>query len=146
MSTTRGPFLNVDLDLYDKGGLRELVRAMEPGMFVMHEAEDFASLELATGTTPGLDSVLNGLTDIVEALPRPARTLWNKCQRRVMNVGVESVSAPAVLSIPLRTLKRLIAIGAELELTLYPSRPAQIRQGGSKPSKSPRRKRTSPGS
>jgi hypothetical protein len=124
-------FLNVDLDLHDRSGVRSLVAAFEPKLVVLHKEETFASLELATGTTPPLDEVLNGIAEVVEALPRQARTLWDRCQRRTMNLGFEAgdTHPSRGFVIPGPTLTRLASVGAELEVTIYASSPGRKRSG-----------------
>ncbi|SRR6266852_196294 len=124
-------FLNVDLDLHDRSGVDSLVAAFEPKLVVLHKEETFVSLELATGTTPPLDEVLNGIADVVEALPRQARTLWDRCQRRTMNLGFEAgdTHSSRGFLIPAPTLTRLVSVGAELEVTIYAPSHGRRRSG-----------------
>lgn len=135
-------FLNVDLELRDAAGVGALVRALVPKLVVLHEEMAFVSLELASGPTPPLDVVLNQIVDVVEGLPAMARRHWARCQQRRLNVGIEAGDGnpSSGFVVPAATLKRLVAVGADLELTVYPPSPGRKRTA-TRAGRGPRRSR-----
>ena len=121
---TRAEFLNVDLDLFG-GELAEVIAALEPGAFVLHEERDaspaMATLEL-DGDPQSLEDAVAGFADLVEKMPASAPASWDGCERRVMNVGIQAGDDPhqATFALSKDALARLVNMHAELLFTVYP--------------------------
>ncbi|WNG16797.1 hypothetical protein [Cystobacter fuscus] len=117
-TTTR--FLNVDLDLRARSGLAELVRALEPTMTVMHHEGDFASLELHEHPED-IDDAMRRFVELIHALAPEARALWDGCESRQMNIGIQAGAEPHSMGFGLsfHSMRLLVGIGAEVEFTVY---------------------------
>lgn len=120
-ATTR--FLNVDLDLRARAGLAELVRALEPTMTVMHHHGDFASLELHE-QSEDIDDAMRRFAELIHALAPEARALWDACESRQMNIGIQAGAEPHSIGFGLsfHSMGLLVGIGAEVEFTVYGAR------------------------
>ncbi len=96
-------FLNVDLDLRgpSEAEVRELVRFLEPSALMMNLSGTFASLELRE-TVENAAEAIAGFVRVVRSLPPQTRALWDRCESRVMNVGIQSRPLPhaAVFELP----------------------------------------------
>ncbi|MGE6760649.1 hypothetical protein ACQKGO_21710 [Corallococcus interemptor] len=113
-------FLNVDLDLRCTAGVRELVHALEPFMLILRVTDTEASLEHRE--QPGsVEEGLHWLVQVVENLPAEARRLWDACETRTMNVGIQADSKPheALFPVSRDAMTALLRIGAELLFTVY---------------------------
>ncbi len=117
-------FLNVDLDLFG-AELAEVLAALEPGAFAINEkreATEMATLELA-GSPRTLEDAVVGFADLVDRLPPHAREGWDRCDRRLMNVGIQAGNSPnqAMFHLSEHALARLASMHAELVFTVYAS-------------------------
>ncbi|WNG26357.1 hypothetical protein F0U62_21745 [Cystobacter fuscus] len=120
-ATTR--FLNVDLDLRARSGLAELVRALEPTMSVMNHHGDFASLELHE-QPEDIDDAMRRFVELIHALPPEVRALWDGCESRQMNIGIQAGAEPHSIGFGLsfHSMRLLVGIGAEVEFIVYGAR------------------------
>lgn len=140
--TTR--FLNVDLDLRRRSGLVQLVRALEPALISLRVSEQDATLELAK-QPEGVGEAIDDIAMEVERLPAVLRATWDSCTSRTMNVGIGAGGEPheMLFAVPLSSLLRLTAIGADLAFTVYGSRApsSRLRTSRTKPRSGARRSR-----
>lgn len=121
METTR--FLNVDLDLSAPNGLLPLVRALQPTLISLRASDKDVTLELAK-QPEGVGEAIDGIAREVERLPASLRSIWDSCSTREMNVGLAAGREPheTHFLVPLASLSRLAAIGADLVFTVYGSK------------------------
>jgi hypothetical protein len=115
-------FLNVDLDLHAKSGLKDLLAALDPSVFVLNpeSPDDHASVELST-QPQSVDEAIQLYYDLVQALPPPARALWDNCEKRTMDIGIQSGDHPHQTRYLLsgETIARLSSMKADVAFTVY---------------------------
>jgi hypothetical protein len=113
-------FLNVDLDLRSTQDLTSLLEAMKAHAFTLHHEADHARLELRDHPDE-VDGTLLGFIAAVEALPPPARALWDQCEERALDIGIQAGATPhsTTFSIAATTVEKLARIGATLCFTVY---------------------------
>ena len=120
-------FLNVDLDLESTDDLNALVLALEPRAMSLERPPGRASFELKVPVSPADPELLiREFVSIVHQLPPEARTLWDRCSRRVLDIGIQCASCPAQETYRLTpaTLRMAADVGAEIALTVYAMLPA----------------------
>jgi hypothetical protein len=120
MKTSTTTFLNVDLDLRVDRGLDELLKILEPFAFVLNKSTQEASVELRQGPH-SLDDTLKKFVEHIERLPPQAKRLWNQCEYRRFNVGIQAGTEPheARFTISNKVIGQLANIGSELTVTVY---------------------------
>lgn len=113
-------FLNVDLDLRSTKRLGPLLAGFGPRVSVLHERDDFVVLELAEQPDTAERAVL-AFAALVDALPPDLRALWDGCERRRLDVGIQAGEAPHSITFELSpsALAAAVRIGAELAVTIY---------------------------
>ncbi len=114
-------FLNVDLDLRVSAGLEELLGYLGSSVLVMHQTAQVASLELSNSNDGSLDVTLVKWVELVQSLPESGRAIWDRCDHRSMNIGIQSAEKPhAVLfAISDKTVSLLASVRAEIALMVY---------------------------
>jgi len=131
MARREPEFLNVDLDLESRDGLGQFVDAL-PSMVVMFNARMrgryVLSLELgAHGLS--LDQTLRRFAKVISALSGKPRRLWQRATKRCFNIGFECGDRPAPpFLIQRRSVEAIAALGATVEITLYPQEKQKRRQ------------------
>ncbi|WP_440054831.1 hypothetical protein ACSLBF_01310 [Pseudoalteromonas sp. T1lg65] len=118
-------FLNVDLELESKQDISALVSDLKRNAVVLHYDKDeyrqLARIEAsAEEMTP--DKAINHLCELVESCSKPALKQWLSCSKRTFDIGFSSGTSPKCYSQALHvdTLLRISAIGAGIEITMYP--------------------------
>ena len=118
-------FLNVDLELESKQDISVLVADLKKVATILHYDKDeyrqLARIEVAGEiTTP--DKAINHLCELIESCSRNALKQWLSCSRRTFDMGFESGTSPKCFNQALHadTLLRISAIGAGIEVTIYP--------------------------
>ena len=120
-------FLNVDLELVTRGEIDALL-AHWGALFILRDsAEDGKRtiwIELEQDhrdVEPTLDAFLS----LVESVPVRLRTLWDDCDDRCFNVGVQSGFSPhsAAFFVASSTLRRIADVNAHVEFTVYGASP-----------------------
>ena len=118
-------FLNVDLEIESKQDIAQLVADLKKSAVVLHYDKDdtrqLARIEAKLDvTTP--DKAINHLCELVESCSRNALKQWLTCSRRTFDIGFQSGQSPKCFNQPLHadTLLRISALGAGIEITLYP--------------------------
>ena len=113
-------FLNVDLDLRGDG-LEELLRYLGSSVLVMHQAAHELALELSNRVDEPLDETLAKWIELLQSLPEPGRAIWNRCNLRSMNIGVQSAEKPysALFTISSSRVSQLASLQAEIVVTVY---------------------------
>ncbi|HUR19379.1 MAG TPA: hypothetical protein VMZ90_01135 [Vicinamibacterales bacterium] len=117
-------FLNVDLDLRSRSSLEPLVKAFGRKILVLHcgrEGREYgAHLELGL-SYDNPDLLLRRFVALVEALPRPARALWNRARVREFNIGIQSATKPQSFDLHLKdaTVRAVARVNARIGMTVY---------------------------
>lgn len=118
-------FLNVDLEIESKQDIAQLVSDLGKSAMVLHydkdETRQLARIEAnADVTSP--DSAINHLCELIESCSRNALKQWLSCTKRTFDIGFQSGKNPKCFNQALHadTLLRISAIGAGIEMTIYP--------------------------
>lgn len=134
-------FLNVDLDVVCGESLAPLTRAFKSHNVRAINERIEAGEWLVGYETSGIDgnpeSCTHLLLDAIAKLPAPLEALWSRCSRRDFNIGFACGAEPwgFEASLSNETLKRILAVGASVTITLYPAEwpsPAKPRTGHSR--------------
>ena len=118
-------FLNVDLEIESKQDIAQLVSDLGKSAMVLHydkdETRQLARIEANVDVTSP-DSAINHLCELIESCSRNALKQWLSCTRRTFDIGFQSGKNPKCFNQALHadTLLRISAIGAGIEITLYP--------------------------
>lgn len=118
-------FLNVDLEIESKQDIAQLVSDLSKSAMVLHydkdETRQLARIEANIDVTSP-DSAINHLCELIESCSRNALKQWLSCTRRTFDIGFQSGQNPKCFNQALHadTLLRISAIGAGIEITLYP--------------------------
>jgi hypothetical protein len=118
-------FLNVDLDVYSRSDLQPLVSGFGDKVFALYVGRErgtySANLELA-GYEPSADSTIRTFCELVRALPKTERAMWNAAKRREFNVGLQAGLEPLTCDefrIETQTLKAVAELGGVIVLSVY---------------------------
>ncbi|WP_100912416.1 hypothetical protein [Pseudoalteromonas spongiae] len=118
-------FLNVDLEIESKQDIAQLVSDLGKSAMVLHydkdETRQLARIEANIDVTSP-DSAINHLCELIESCSRNALKQWLSSTRRTFDIGFQSGKNPKCFNQALHadTLLRISAIGAGIEITLYP--------------------------
>jgi hypothetical protein len=132
-STAR--FLNVDLEVKSRMDLQQLATALAKKASVLYigriRRTYHAHFELVRLTkTPA--ATIRGFCALIDALPRPAREVWDAAHFRDFNIGVQAgtLFQPTEFSLDTRTLNASCELGARIVLTVYgsPESPKKLKQ------------------
>ena len=117
--------LNVDLEIESKQNIAQLVSDLGKSAMVLHydkdETRQLARIEANIDVTSP-DSAINHLCELIESCSRNALKQWLTCTKRTFDIGFQSGRNPKSFNQALHadTLLRISAIGAGIEITLYP--------------------------
>ena len=113
-------FLNVDLDIHGAAGVRELVQALSASTLILHLTDTEASLEHQESSRTASEALAQWAR-LIEGLPPDVRALWDACDTRVMNIGIQAGTAPhqSLYAVTLDDLAALSRVGASLLFTVY---------------------------
>jgi hypothetical protein len=116
----RAEFLNVDLDLTSRSGLKELLDELEPNVFILHRSARRASVELR-GQPRSAEVAVRGIVRLVRQLSPEGKRAWNRCSLREANLGLQSGARPRQLVVPLsaQALRDAASISLRLAITDY---------------------------
>ncbi len=117
-------FLNVDLDLKSDGPLDAIVEAFgDQAVVLRHDrvGQRFIASFQGAGMVPNANSTLDALCDLVQALPPPARAVWDACHRRVLDIAIQSGPTPDRFHavIDAATVRRAGELGCAIVVTVY---------------------------
>jgi hypothetical protein len=117
-------FLNVDLELVATFDLAPLLEHFNPTTFTLRDSVDDGRrtvwMELDADPKDTDDAILR-YAMLVESLPSDIRRLWDECEDRCLNVGIQSGLTPHASAFRISTdaIAKLVAIAARLEITVY---------------------------
>lgn len=115
-------FLNVDLDVYSSEDLAPLVAALEPNAYSLERPPGRASFELSEPVSPTTpEPLILEFVRLVKGIPPQARALWDRAERRVFDIGIQSGRRPIQEGHHLGpdTLRAAAEIRAEVAFTIY---------------------------
>ena len=114
-------FLNVDLDIRAKYGLEELLEAFGSKVIDLKcQNEGCLSLEAAE-QSQSVDGAILEFFNIICALPPKERSIWDVCEKRSMNIGIQAGTFPYSENFCLssETIKILSSMNVEIIFTVY---------------------------
>jgi len=113
-------FLTVDLDIRARAGLEELLRSMAPSAFVLNQSEHFASVELNEEAL-SLEETVVKFIELMESFPPATRDIWNRCEWRSLNIGIQAGSKPhsSTFALSERIVSLIAAVKLEVVFTVY---------------------------
>jgi hypothetical protein len=113
-------FLNVDLDIRAPAGLEALLGSMASSIVVLHQAEHVASVELNEEALP-LEVTVVKFIELIESFSPAMRDIWNRCEWRSLNIGIQAGSEPhsSTFALSERALSLIAAVKLEVVFTVY---------------------------
>lgn len=130
-------FLNVDVDVWSRSDLRPLVAAFGRKILLHYAGKERgqhgAHFSLGSAHRRSADAIIRRLVALIEALPRPARQLWNRARRRDFNIGIQAGMKPYSHELALQNATLALAAGAggRIVVTTYGSGTSPIRKNQS---------------
>jgi hypothetical protein len=115
-------FLNVDLDIRARVGLPSLIKAMASSVVVLsYQPRRFLCVELAAIQPKDIDGAVRSYFDLVELFGPSDRLIWDRCESRIMNIGIQAATAPyqAEFKISQDAVGMLGQMRAEIKITVY---------------------------
>ncbi len=78
-------------------------------------------LDGARPRSKGTDNAILRYAMLVESLPSDIRRLWDECEDRCLNIGIQSGVSPHASAFRISTaaIAKLVAIASRLEITVY---------------------------
>jgi hypothetical protein len=117
-------FLNVDLEVVATFDMTPLLEHFNSTTFTLRDSVDDGQrtvwMELAPDPKDTDDAIVR-YAILVESLPSDIRRLWDECDDRCLNVGIQSGLSPHASAFQISTdaIAKLVAISARLEITVY---------------------------
>ena len=117
-------FLNVDLELVATFDLSPLLEHLNSATFTLCDSVDDGRrtvwMELDPDPKDADDAILR-YAMLIESLPGDLRRLWDECEDRCLNVGIQSGVSPHASAFRISTgaIAKLVAIAARVEITVY---------------------------
>ena len=82
--STQTHFLNVDLDIRARSGLRKLLTAMEPKVLVLsYQPRRMLSVETAVEPRT-IDEAIRLFSELVDSLEPSDRLIWDRCKSAML--------------------------------------------------------------
>jgi hypothetical protein len=125
-------FLNVDVDLKSRVSLNELRDYLvKQSVFMLAEEEFFISFEEAAAgiSTPEavatLEDAVRAIVALVEAMPSRERAIWDQCESRCFDIGIEAKNKPhaAYFTLSGEAVGLLSRVRGEVKITIYAPSP-----------------------
>jgi hypothetical protein len=118
-------FLNVDLELESKQDISALVDDLKKNAMVLHyDKDDYRHLARIEDNDDVVrpEKEINHLFELIETCYKNSLKQWLSCSKRTFDIGFNSGAEPKCFSHPISadTLLRISAIGAGIEITIYP--------------------------
>ena len=123
-------FLNIDLEVRSRRSLGDLVAAWpwcyQPLVENGRADSRWLVLNPRSARNPTAEAAARELLQHIEKLGGGARQCWKHAHRRTFDIGIRAgVSGPAFEEVRLttETLRRIAAVGASIQVTVYPPQP-----------------------
>ncbi len=119
-ATSVTKFLNIDLDLRLHRGLDELLRCLGSDVFILRQQSPDASIELNTEYN-SVEANDTNFVRLIQSLPQHAKTLWDQCEFRQLNIGIQAGQEPheAFFSLSHQTVAQIASVQLEILITVY---------------------------
>lgn len=118
-------YRNTDLVLYSKLDLSPIVQTLGRSISINYHGKlkgrDFATFS-GDSMIRNPDKTMNKLCALIERLPKKARSIWKKCELRVLDMGFDSGRSPHSFEGKLspQTIARAAKLGFGITVTIYP--------------------------
>jgi hypothetical protein len=119
-------FINVDLEISSESDLSELVNHLAKDLCLLHhsqaEGKHHASFEVRPSTsTDNPNEFIAVFHTVISSLPSPLRPIWDNCQRRLFDIGIQGGWKPNIYTIPLTAncISQLAELQTECLVTIY---------------------------
>jgi hypothetical protein len=122
-------YLNVDLHLIFEGDPQPFVAAIDDEMILIaqfsHEGTQNvifeADIEDLGVPDRGPDRTINAICDVIEVQSEAGKAEWQNCRRKLFDIGYACGQSgrPMEHEIELETLRRVVALGGVLKITLH---------------------------
>lgn len=118
-------FMNVDLELTSARELGWFIEALRASTYALHsvvaDGNHRATLELRDVVGDDAESVLERFSEVIEGLDADAREKWRQIETKAFDIGIQSSARKHQLNekITVKTLARVVALGADLHITVY---------------------------
>jgi hypothetical protein len=86
--------LNVDVEVRSTASLKELSDHLSKSVFMLSSEDLFIAFEAHLDPPYTLDDLIRALAKIVEALPPQLRDVWDCCDSRRFDIGIEAGDQP----------------------------------------------------
>jgi hypothetical protein len=86
-------FLNVDIQVHANFALDYLIDELEIDMFVLNKEHQFVTLELIQCPT-SIEGAVLAFYEVYKNLSAKALEIWNRCEKRVFDVGIQGGFTP----------------------------------------------------
>ena len=132
---------NVDFEVYSREPLDGLVAALGRRVFVLYEGRwtpgHAAMFELSAGWNWPADRRIMRFVQLIEALPRRDRRLWDSARVRRFDIGINAGHFPKMFQLNLKptTVDAVGRIGGEIVVSVYapPDSPVWQQAKGRRP-------------
>ena len=113
-------FLNVDFDLHANFDLKELLEAFGDSVINLNPTNpDFTSLELSESFI-SMEETIEKFYDLVQGLPPKARALWDNCEKRIADIGIEAGTEHSKrFTLSAKTIQHITEMKLEIVITVY---------------------------
>lgn len=113
-------FLNIDIDICARSGLDELLTCLGPSVLVLNRTKERASIELSK-EYDSVDETAIAIVELIGSLPPYARNLWDYCDCRALNIGIQAGHSPhhVCFAISKTTVSSLAVVQLEIIFTVY---------------------------
>ncbi len=119
-------FLNIDLEVFSRESLTPFVEGLGRTVHVLHDGrwgrKHAACVELwASGWKETPEAIIKAMVRLLDRLPRSAKALWNRADRRQFNIGVRAALRPRSFELALgpASLKAISRLNARVVFTVY---------------------------
>jgi hypothetical protein len=118
MSETK--FLNVDLDLRGKTGIRDVLDGLGRDIIELNcETAEFACVEVSC-LNKNIDDLISEYFRLVTGLSKEARSIWNRLDSRIFNIGIQAGDAKSSeFHLSAKSVSQIQAMGGEIAITVY---------------------------
>jgi hypothetical protein len=90
-------------------------------VLVLNKTKHEASIELSGIQPKSIDEAVLHFSALIKALPSRVSTIWEQCEVRKMNIGIQGGAQPheAYFALSENTVSLLASIRAEIVFTVY---------------------------
>jgi hypothetical protein len=115
-------FLNVDLDIRAKSGLRTLLTAMEPVVTVLNfQPRRLLSVELKARQPRTINEAVRLFFELVDSVEPSTRLVWDRCESWCLQIGIQAATTPheAQFDVSEEAIEMLGRMRAHIGISIY---------------------------